>query len=98
MFDAEGRYLGRLELPFKLRSYPTPIFRNGKLYATTTDELEVALFGTGGPRAALHGGVATDEGVESHAAVRARGHRPRPERVWWVVIRCPTTFYGSKCP
>ncbi len=41
MFDAEGRYLGRLELPFKLRSYPTPIFRNGKLYATTTDELDV---------------------------------------------------------
>ena len=41
VFDAEGRYLGRLELPFTLRSYPTPIFRNGKLYATTTDELEV---------------------------------------------------------
>ena len=41
VFDAEGRYLGRLELPFQLRSYPTPIFRDGKLYATTIDEFEV---------------------------------------------------------
>lgn len=41
VFDAEGRYLGRLELPFRLRPYPTPIFRGGKLYATTMDEFEV---------------------------------------------------------
>jgi len=41
MFDEEGRYLGRLDLPFKLNSYPRPIFRNGMIYGVTLDEFEV---------------------------------------------------------
>jgi hypothetical protein len=40
-FDAEGRYLGRVALPFTLSAYPPPLFRNGMVYAVTRDELEV---------------------------------------------------------
>lgn len=39
--DEEGRYLGRLDLPFKLNSYPRPIFRHGMIYGITLDEFEV---------------------------------------------------------
>ncbi|HEX7091302.1 MAG TPA: 6-bladed beta-propeller [Longimicrobiales bacterium] len=39
IFDPDGRYLGAVRLPFTLWS--VPIFRNGALYAVTTDELEV---------------------------------------------------------
>lgn len=41
MFDAVGRYLGRVEVPFRLGFFPLPVFRNGKLYVVTRDELEV---------------------------------------------------------
>ena len=41
-FDAEGRYLGMLRLPFSLRrSIPEPIVRNGVLYGVTSDEIGV---------------------------------------------------------
>ncbi len=39
VFDPDGRYLGAVRLPFALSS--APIFRNGAIYAVTTDELEV---------------------------------------------------------
>ncbi len=41
VFDEEGRYLGRLDLPFRLNSYPRPIFRHGMIYGVTLDEFEV---------------------------------------------------------
>ena len=42
LFDAEGRYLGMLRLPFSLRrSIPEPIVRNGVLYGVTSDEIGV---------------------------------------------------------
>lgn len=41
VFDAEGRYRGRLSLPFQLRGYPVPIFRHSNIYGVTTDEFEV---------------------------------------------------------
>jgi hypothetical protein len=41
IFDPEGRYLGRIGLPFMLSMNPPPVFRDGFLYAVTEDELEV---------------------------------------------------------
>lgn len=41
VFDSEGRYLGRVQLPFVIQRYPTPLFRNGRIYAVTRDDLEV---------------------------------------------------------
>ena len=42
LFDAEGRYLGALRLPFSLRwLVPVPIVREGVLYGVTHDELDV---------------------------------------------------------
>ena len=41
VFDEEGRYLGRFDLPFKLDSYPRPIFRHGMIYGITLDEFDV---------------------------------------------------------
>jgi hypothetical protein len=41
IFDPEGRYLGRIGLPFMLSTNPPPVFRDGYLYAVTEDELEV---------------------------------------------------------
>lgn len=41
VFDAEGRYLGRVNLPFQLNAYPSPVFRNDIIYGVTTDDLEV---------------------------------------------------------
>ena len=39
VFEAEGRYLGMLRLPFELRwSIPEPMVRNGFLYGVTSDE------------------------------------------------------------
>jgi hypothetical protein len=41
VFDSEGRYLGRVELPFAMQRYPLPIFRNGRIYAVTRGDLDV---------------------------------------------------------
>ncbi len=41
IFDPEGRYLGRIELPFQLSTNPPPVFRDGFIYAVTEDDLEV---------------------------------------------------------
>ena len=42
LFDAEGRYLGTLRLPFSLAwSRPEPIVREGVLYGVTSDEVGV---------------------------------------------------------
>lgn len=41
VFDPDGRYLGEVTFPFELRSSPYPTFRDGVMYAVTTDELEV---------------------------------------------------------
>lgn len=41
VFDQIGRYLGEVTFPFPLRISPYPAFRNGMMYAVTTDELEV---------------------------------------------------------
>ena len=41
VFDADGRYLGRVDVPFELGSYPRTIFRAGKIYAVTSDEFDV---------------------------------------------------------
>ena len=42
LFDAEGRYLGTLRLPFSPEvSVPEPIVRNGVLYGATSDEVGV---------------------------------------------------------
>lgn len=41
IFDPEGRYLGVVEVPFRLEIDPAPVFRNGVLYGVTRDELEV---------------------------------------------------------
>lgn len=39
VFENDGRYLGRLQLPFLLRSIPR--FRHGNIYAVTVDDLGV---------------------------------------------------------
>ena len=41
IFTPEGRYLGPIELPFQLRQSPPPVFRDGTMYAVTTDALDV---------------------------------------------------------
>ena len=41
IFDAGGRYLGMVRLPFPLRSSPHPIVRDGVLYGITSDEMGV---------------------------------------------------------
>jgi 6-bladed beta-propeller len=41
VFDAEGRYLGEVRVPFPVEFYPPPVIRAGYLYAITRDELEV---------------------------------------------------------
>lgn len=41
VFDAEGRYLGRIALPFRLQRRPVPIVENDMLYGVTLNELEV---------------------------------------------------------
>ena len=38
VFDAEGRFLGGLNLPFGLRSDPEPVVRSGILYGISEDE------------------------------------------------------------
>jgi hypothetical protein len=42
VFDPEGRYLGRLDLPSALLYVPAPIVRNGMLYGVTQDDLGVS--------------------------------------------------------
>lgn len=41
IFDAGGRYLGMVRLPFALRPSPHPIVRDGVLYGITSDEMGV---------------------------------------------------------
>ena len=38
VFDAEGRFLGELRLPFALKLWPVPIVRDGLLYGRTEDD------------------------------------------------------------
>ncbi|NIM51095.1 MAG: hypothetical protein GTO22_17900 [Gemmatimonadales bacterium] len=41
VFDAAGRYLGRVRLPFRLETYSPPIIRGNMMYAVILDELDV---------------------------------------------------------
>ena len=41
VFDPEGRYLGRVTVPFDLAQYPPPLIRGGFLYGVVRDEMEV---------------------------------------------------------
>lgn len=41
VFGTEGRYLGSVRLPFRLLSFPTPVFRAGGIHGVTSDELGV---------------------------------------------------------
>lgn len=41
LFDVQGRYLGRLRLPFNLSSYPRPVIRDDRLYGVTANDLGV---------------------------------------------------------
>jgi sugar lactone lactonase YvrE len=41
VFDPEGRYLGRVRSPVKLRRWPDPVVRDGRLVGVTVDELDV---------------------------------------------------------
>ena len=41
VFDHEGRFLGTVELPFKLADFPDPIVRGDYMIAVVEDELEV---------------------------------------------------------
>jgi len=41
VFESAGRYLGRINLPFRLSSGPLPLFRQGFLYGVTSDEFGV---------------------------------------------------------
>lgn len=41
VFDSDGRYLGMVELPFRLADYPDPIVRGDYMIAIVEDELEV---------------------------------------------------------
>lgn len=47
IFDADGRYLGAVRLPFALASFPVPIVRDGMLYGVTRDDLDVAYIVSG---------------------------------------------------
>ncbi len=40
IFDSEGRYLGRIDLPFRL-ARPYPVIRNNVMHAVIEDEMEV---------------------------------------------------------
>lgn len=41
VFDPDGRYLGRMRLPFALSRRPLPLIQESVLYGVTEDELEV---------------------------------------------------------
>ena len=41
VFDRDGRFLGTVELPFRLADYPDPIVRGDYMIAVVEDELEV---------------------------------------------------------
>ena len=41
VFDASGRYLGRLPMPFRLLDNPIPLFRGGNIYGVTVGEFDV---------------------------------------------------------
>ena len=40
VFDPEGRYLGRVELPFKV-GYSTPLIQGDQVYAITSDSMDI---------------------------------------------------------
>ncbi len=40
VFDSQGRYLGRVYLPFKI-GYSVPLIQNGQIYAITSDSMDV---------------------------------------------------------
>ncbi|HSR41933.1 MAG TPA: hypothetical protein VLL48_07170, partial [Longimicrobiales bacterium] len=41
VFDPDGRYLGRVASPVRLRRWPDPVVRGGRLYGVTVDDLDV---------------------------------------------------------
>jgi hypothetical protein len=41
VFDAVGRYLGRVALPFRLVEFGPPVFQGGMIYGVTRDTLDV---------------------------------------------------------
>lgn len=41
VFDPDGRYLGRVAVPFALAQYPPPVIRHGLIYGVAHDDLEV---------------------------------------------------------
>jgi hypothetical protein len=43
VFDADGRYLGRMRTDIGLSNRPPPIFRNGRVYAVASGELGVPI-------------------------------------------------------
>jgi hypothetical protein len=42
VFDPQGRYQGRVVVPFPFKTDPLPVVRDGFFHAVTTDELDVA--------------------------------------------------------
>jgi hypothetical protein len=56
VFDPAGRFLGEVSFPFRLSGQPYPVFRDGFMYAVTTDEMEVPYV----VRARLEKGGATE--------------------------------------
>ena len=41
VFDPEGRYLGEVRMLFLLSTSPAPVIRDGMIYGTVRDELDV---------------------------------------------------------
>jgi len=41
VFEADGRYLGRLDAPMEMSRYPRPVLDGGSVWAVTRDELDV---------------------------------------------------------
>jgi sugar lactone lactonase YvrE len=41
IFDTDGRYLGRVRVPFVVQTFPKPIIRYNTLFAVTVDDLDV---------------------------------------------------------
>jgi sugar lactone lactonase YvrE len=78
LFDPEGRYLGRVRLPFQLSGYPTPVIRGEVLVGVTRDELEVPFVVRARivkPRAAASAVTTNDRGssaIPPGAAPRSR--------------------------
>jgi hypothetical protein len=41
VFDSVGRYLGEVTAPHRLEPRPSPVFKNGRIYYVTRDDLDV---------------------------------------------------------